>query len=98
MNVKSYSKDIQRKTERLLKKMFGYKDIKTALHETKELKMNLESWTTKKVEEITIADCKSFYRCYCYVKYRTLKKIIDLYLDSVSLGNFIIEEYEEYVK
>ena len=94
--VDRYCKSVRKKTERLLKRLFGYPDLKTALENQRWLKLQLTIMTKKKVEDLTINDLKGIKNgCYFYVKYRTIKRITDIYLESTSLG-FHSNELEEY--
>ena len=91
-----YCKCVRKKTEKLVKKLFGYPDVKTALHELNLIRVGLEKRTGKDIEDIIIQDVRVYPNgCYEYVKFRTLKKITDIYLDFVSLG-FHSNEMEEY--
>lgn len=91
-----YCKSVRKKTERLLKRLFGYPDLKTALQDLKSIKFDLEKKTGKKVNDIIIRDVMMYYNgCYDYAKYRTVKRITDIYLDSTMLG-FHSNELEEY--
>lgn len=91
-----YSKSVRKKTERLLKKLFGYPDLKTALQELKSIKFDLEKRTGKDVNDIIVQDVRSYSNgCYDYAKYRTIKRITDIYLDVTTLG-FHLDELEEY--
>lgn len=50
----------------------------------------------KNIEDVTIQDLKGYKNgCYYYVKYRTMKRITDIYLDTTILG-FNSDELEEY--
>lgn len=50
----------------------------------------------KNIEDVTIQDLKGHqFGCYYYVKYRTVKQITDIYLESTTLG-FHSNELEEY--
>ena len=95
-SLERYSKSVRKKTEKLLKKLFGYSDLKTALHDLNSIRFELEQITGKDVNDIIIQDVRVYPNgCYEYVKFRTLKKITDIYLDFVSLG-FHSNELEEY--
>ena len=76
--------------------MFGFPNLKYALEQLKWLKYQLEQLSGKKIDEIEIEDVKGWsFGCYELAKYRTLKRIIDLYLDSTCL-QFNKDEMEEY--
>lgn len=91
-----YSKSVRKKTEKLLKKLFGYSDLKSALESQKQLKCQVENMSGKNIEDVTIQDLKGYqFGCYYYVKYRTVKQITDIYLDTTTLG-FHSDELEEY--
>ena len=95
-DLERYSKSVRKKTERLLKKMFGYHDLKSALDSQKFLKIRIEEMSGKNIDEVTIQDLKPFKQsCYNYAKYRTVKRITDIYLDTTILG-FHSNELEEY--
>lgn len=90
--VDNYCDRTRKKTERLLKKMFGLKSVKDALSERKEIILQLEKSAGKKVTDFNMNDVKK--EPYLYAKYRTLDKILSIYIDLVSLDKFIIKEYE----
>lgn len=90
--VDRYCNGVRKKTERLLKKMFGYNSIKVALNERASLQIFLQSNLNKRIEEFTVQDVKKFP--YEYAKWRTLDRIISIYLDLVSLDKFIVKELE----
>ena len=94
--IEKYCRSIKKKTERLLKKMFGFPNLKYAIEMKKYLSERLENMSGKKIDEIKIEDVKGWsFGCYELAKYKTLKRIIDLYLDSTSL-QFNKDEMEEY--
>ena len=91
-----YSKSVRKKTEKLLKRLFGYPDLATALDNQTFLKIQIEEMSGKNIEDVIIDDMKKHKNgCYKYVKYRTVKRITDIYLDSTTLG-FHSDELEEY--
>lgn len=95
-DLERYSKSVRKKTERLLKKLFGYSNLKSALESQKWLKYQVENMSGKNIEDVTIQDLKGYKNgCYYYVKYRTIKRITDIYLDTTILG-FHSDELEEY--
>ena len=94
--LERYSKSVRKKTERLLKRLFGYPDLATALDNQKWLKIQIEGTLGKDIGDVTIKDLKGFKNgCYYYAKYRTVKRITDIYLDTTILG-FHSDELEEY--
>lgn len=94
--IDRYCKSVKKKTERLLKRLFGYPDLKTALHDLTVMRIVLEQKTGKDIKDIIIKDVKMYNNgCYYYVKYRTVKRITDIYLDTTTLG-FNSNELEEY--
>lgn len=98
-SLERYSKSVRKKTEKLLKKLFGYPDLKTALHDLNSIRFELEQRTGKDIKDIIIQDVRTYRNgCYDYVKFRTVKKITDIYLDSTTLGfhSNELEEYNEY--
>lgn len=91
-----YSKSVRKKTEKLLKRLFAYPDLKTALDNQMWLKIQIENMSGKNIEDVTIQDLKEHqFGCYYYAKYRTVKRITDIYLDTTTLG-FHSNELEEY--
>lgn len=89
--VNRYCDSTRKKTEKLLKKMFGYRTVKDAITERKMLVVQLEKSCGKKITDFTMGDVK---KCpYDYSKYRTLDKILSIYLDLVSLDKFVIKEF-----
>ena len=86
--VDVYCSDIQKRTKKLLKKIFGYRTIADGLEERKRCRKLIENCTEKNINEYNL--------CEVYAKYRTLDKILELYLESVCLQNFTIKELEEY--
>ena len=95
-SLERYSKSVRKKTEKLLKKLFGYPDLKTALRDLNSIRFELEQRTGKDVKDIIIQDVRIYRNgCYDYAKFRTVKKITDIYLDSTTLG-FHSNELEEY--
>lgn len=90
--IDKYCNITRKKTEKLLKKIFGLKSVKDALTERKQIIFQLESCCGKKIVDFTMDDVK---RCpYLYAKFRTLDKVLSIYLDLVSLDKFIIKELE----
>ena len=90
--VTDYCNKVRKKTEKLLKRMFGYKSIKIAISEKKKLVNELESLAGKSIYDFTMQDVRK--DVYKYAKWRTLDRILSIYLDLVSLDKFIIKELE----
>lgn len=89
-----YSKKIENKIVKILKKMFGYKSLNEAFSEEEKLIKFLESECGKEICLIEKEDMKNNYMLYIYSKYRTLKSIIDTYIDS-KLMKIYIDRYKE---
>lgn len=94
--VDVYCSDIQKRTKKLLKKIFGYRTIAEGLEERKHCKILIENCTEKSINDVDFESVKKSMLCEIYAKYRTLDKILELYLESVCLQNFTIKELEEY--
>ena len=94
--VDVYCSDIQKRTKRLLKKMFGYRTIAEGLEERKHCKKLIEDVSHTEISEIDFNKIKECKLCEVYAKYRTLDKVLELYLESVCLQKFTIKELEEY--
>ena len=94
--VDIYCADIQKRTKKLLKKIFGYKTIAEGLEKRKDCENLIVTTTCKKVKDVTFLEIKENNLCEVYVRYRTLDKILELYLESVCLQKFTIKELEEY--
>lgn len=88
-----YCNDARKKTQRLLKKMFWYGSIHTAICENSRLKKFMEAVAAKRIEEFTLDDKKKFP--YLYAKWLTLDKITSIYVDLVSLESFVVKELED---
>lgn len=91
-----YCSDIQQRTKKLLKKIFGYRTIAEGLEERKHYRKLIENCTEKNIGEVDFESIKKCKLCEVYAKYRTLNKILELYLESVCLQKFTIKECEEY--
>lgn len=94
--VDAYCSDIQKRTKKLLKKIFGYRTIAEGLEERKRCKTLVENRTEKNINEADFNLIKKSKLCEVYARYRTLDKILELYLESVCLQKFTIKELEEY--
>lgn len=94
--VDVYCLDIQKKTKRLLKRVFGYKTIAEGLEKRKDCENLIEILTCKKPKDVTFKEIKEHNLCETYARYRTLDKVLELYLESVCLQKFTIKELEEY--
>ena len=94
--VDVYCSDIQKRTKKLLKKIFGYRTIAEGLEERKHCRVLIENCTEKNIAEVDFQSIKNHNLCETYAKYRTLDKILELYLESVCLQKFTIKELEEY--
>lgn len=90
--VDKYCNSSRKKTEKLLKKIFGLSCVKDGIFEKNSIKKYLEFSAGKKIDDFTMGDVKK--NPYLYAKYRTLDKILSIYLDLVSLDKFIIKELE----
>lgn len=94
--VDVYCSDIQKRIKKLLKKIFGYRTIADGLEERKRCRMLIENCTEKDINDVDFELIKKSRLCDVYAKYRTLNKILELYLESVCLQKFTIKELEEY--
>jgi len=90
--IDRYCNSVRKKTEKLLKKMFGFSSVKVGFSEMKITREYLEFSARKKIDEFDMNDVKQ--NSYLYARYRTLNKILSIYLDLVSLDKFIIKELE----
>lgn len=90
--VDNYCDRTRKKTERLLKKMFGFSCVKEGFSEMKNIKKQLEFCAGKNIKDFNMNDVRNY--SYLYARYRTLDKILSIYIDLVSLDKFIIKEYE----
>ena len=90
--IDRYCNLVRKKTEKLLKKMFGFSSVKDGIREKNSIKKFLENCAGKNIADFTMEDVKK--NSYLYAKYRTLEKILSIYLDLVSLDKFIIKELE----
>lgn len=91
-----YCRKVKKKTECVLKKMFGLESLKDAFSELKTLEFKLEHMTGKEIKSIDMLDVRNHaFGCYFLAKYITLKKIIDVYLDSTEL-EFHADDLEEF--
>lgn len=94
--VDVYCSDIQKRTKKLLKKIFGYRTIADGLEERKHCMKLIENCTEKNINEVDFESIKKCKLCEVYARYRTLDKVLELYLESVCLQKFTIKELEEY--
>lgn len=94
--VDVYCSDIQKRTKKLLKNIFGYRTIADGLEERKRCRKLIEDVLHTEISEIDFNKVKEYNLCEVYAKYRTLDKILELYFESVYLQNFTIKELEEY--
>ena len=84
-DIEKYCKSIQKRTEKVLYKLFGKKDtIKNYLQLKKQLKDEIESEINKPVEEIKRTDL--FKVGYTYSKYKTLEKVLNVYTTVIELN------------
>ena len=88
--INNYCGAARKKTERILKKVFGCGSIRNALKERKSLKMSLEFFTDKDIDDFTVEDVKLYRQQYA--RYKTLDKILSVYFDLVVLDKFISKE------
>lgn len=88
--IDNYCGATRKKTERLLKKVFGRGSIRKALRERKCLAEMLEFSANKKIGDFTVKDVK--LNAYKYARYKTLDKILSVYFDLVVLDKFISKE------
>lgn len=94
--VDIYCSNIQKRTKKLLKKIFGYRTIAEGLEERKHCRKLIEDFIEKNIGEVDFESIKKCKLCEVYAKYRTLNKILELYLESVCLQKFTIKEFEGY--
>lgn len=82
-----YCRKIEKKTLKLIFKMFRYKNIEEAIKEENKLEMELEKSTHKEISLIEFSDIKhSSYLMLNYCKYKTLDEIISVYLNLKKLN------------
>ena len=94
--VDVYCSDVQKRTVKLLKKVFNIKTIAEGLEERKQCKDLLEFKCNKSVDEFSNDDIKK--TGYQYSKYQTLNKILELYTECTILKHFTIKELEQQLK
>ena len=87
--VDRYCKLVQKRTKRLLRRVFGYSTIAEGCSNLKNCENYISSVVGKNIDCVSYADVRNSGICYVFSKYKTLKRILDLYLDSVCLQNFI---------
>ena len=82
-----YCRNVEKKTLKLIFKMFRCKSIEEAIKEENKLEMELEKSTHKEISLIEFSDIKhSSYLMLNYCKYKTLDEIISLYLNLKKLN------------
>ena len=69
--VDVYCSDIQKRTKKLLKKIFGYRTIADGLEERKHCRKLIENCTEKNINEVDFELIKKSMLCEVYAKYRT---------------------------
>ncbi len=80
---------------RLLKKMFGYKNYREGFEEVKRLERYFLNVKKISACDLTMQDMNCSDERLYFAKYKTLKKILDAYLNCVEAVNFNYEEYKE---
>ena len=88
--------DIQKRVRKLLKKIFDIRSVADGMSERLRCRELVEKVIGKRLEEATWDDVKENKLCYEYSKYKTLDKILELYVGSVYLQKFAMKELEEY--
>lgn len=83
---------------KLLKKMFGYKNYKEATDELKRLKKYFLTVKKTAVDDLIMGDMNCTIDRIYFAKYKTLKKILTAYLECVEAVNFDYEEYKGEMK
>lgn len=79
-----YCVKVRKKTERLLRKLFGCRTVSEGLSAKARVTKWLEISSGKSINEFNADDIG---RCgYLYAKYRTLDKILSIYIDLVGLN------------
>lgn len=85
--IDDYCEKMRKKTERLLLKMFNYKTIKEAFDERKYLISELKKSTGKDIADFEVQDIRK--NPYLYARYKTIDKILSIYIDLITLDKFI---------
>lgn len=94
-DVNKYCDSVKKKTRKLLKKMFGFKTVKEGFDEKKRIVRSLENSTGKRISDLNEADVKKVP--YMYAKYRTLCKILSVYVNLMILDKFCdVGDCDEY--
>lgn len=83
---------------KLLKKMFGYKNYKEATDELKCLEKYFLIVKKLPVCNLSMNDMNCTTDRIYFTKYKTLKKILTAYLECVEAVNFDYEEYKGEMK
>lgn len=83
---------------KLLRRMFGYKDYKEAIDELKCLEKYFLIVKKSEVSNLTMNDMNCTTDRIYFTKYKTLKKILTAYLECVEAVNFDYEEYKGEMK
>ena len=94
--VDSCCSDIQKRVKKLLKRIFGIRSGADGMSERLRCRELVEKVIGKRLEDITWDEIKKSKFCYEYSKYKTLDKILELYVGSVYLQKFAMKELEEY--
>lgn len=103
--IDKYYKKLYKETEKVTKKLFG-KSIIDCLVERYELREFFEKTICKSIDEITGQDILSIRNIlkaenkpndllFCWAKYKTLCKILDIVETTNTLKTFTIQEYED---
>lgn len=79
---------------KLLKKMFGYENYKQASDEVRRLERYFLDVKKTAICDLTSDDMSCTTDRIYFAKYKTLKKILNSYLNCVEAINFNYEEYK----
>lgn len=94
--VDNYCGDIQKRTKKILKKVFGYNSVSDGMKWRLHYRGCIEKIIGKRVEETSFDEIKENKLCYEYARYKTLDRILELYVSSVSLQKYQMKDFEEY--
>ena len=78
----------KKKTEKLLKRWFGYKTIAIALKAKENLRKEIEAITDSKIDNIDYKIIREKRLWSEYAEYKTLEGILGAYIDSTIINLF----------
>lgn len=87
--MKRFYYENEKRNEKILKKMFGCKNLCEGIKLEESVKSELEKTLHKEIDLIGFPEVKgNGYLMYLYCKYKTLRTILDLYNDNRKLYAF----------